>query len=301
MMRAPGRQWCEPAQPDPALALLVERNHAEAFLAEQMVPGVEVHPDRDVVWIVHNGQAWRNAGILVRFSESSASRRLDTLLARYRRHRRGMALWVSPAATPDNLSALLHARGLRCRKHFPAMVRTLDNALRLPKPLPDGLEVRRVNDLDQFERVPYPAIGPLTTDLRRIAFDRLRRLLADRKRRTRALVAWLGGQPVGAIELFHGASSAGVHGLSVLDRYQGRGIASALLEQGCRDAREEGFDHVVLLATTDGQRLYQRRGFVEVARFGYWYRSFQRNTRAGAREPTTGTSPASTDARRSRR
>lgn len=132
------------------------------------------------------------------------------------------------------------------------------------------------NFVDEFERLPYPSIGPLTTTLRRVAFERLHRLLADRKGRTRAFVAWLDGQPVGAIELFHGTESAGVHGLSVLDRYQGRGIASALLEEGCREAGNEGFDHVALLATTEGQRLYQRRGFVEVGRFGYWYRSFQR-------------------------
>jgi hypothetical protein len=29
------------------------------------VPVVEMHRDRDVVWIVHGGQAWRNAGIMV--------------------------------------------------------------------------------------------------------------------------------------------------------------------------------------------------------------------------------------------
>ena len=269
------RQRCEPAPPNPELALLVEQNHAEAFLAERVIPGVEAHHDRDVVWIVHSGQAWRNAGIQVRFSRSSAPRRLDALLARYRRHCRGMALWISPAATPDTLPALLHDRELRCRKHFPAMVRTLRHRVRLPTP-PDGLEIRAVRTLDEYERLPYPSIGPLTTTLRRVAFERLHRLLADRKGRTRAFVAWLDGQPVGAIELFHGTESAGVHGLSVLDRYQGRGIASALLEEGCREAGNEGFDHVVLLATTEGQRLYQRRGFVEVGRFGYWYRSFQR-------------------------
>jgi ribosomal protein S18 acetylase RimI-like enzyme len=123
----------------------------------------------------------------------------------------------------------------------------------------------------------HPAIGPLTTHLRRAAFDRLRRLLAERNGGTRALVAWLGERPVGAIELFHGTETAGVHGLSVPKRYQGQGIASALLEEGCADARDAGFKHVVLLATTEGQRLYQRRGFVEVGRFGYWYRSVQRD------------------------
>lgn len=31
-----------------------------------------------------------------------------------------------------------------------------------------------------------------------------------------------------------------------------------------------------LIATSAGEQLYARRGFAEVARFGYWYRSFQR-------------------------
>jgi hypothetical protein len=32
---------------------------------------------------------------------------------------------------------------------------------------------------------------------------------------------------------------------------------------------------MALLATSDGQRVYERCKFVEVARFGYWYRSFR--------------------------
>ena len=76
--------------------------------------------------------------------------------------------------------------------------------------------------------------------------------------------------------MFLGSDSAGIHGLSVLDGYEGRGIGSALIEHVCRDAAQAGARTMALLATTEGQRLYERRGFTEVARFGYWYRSFQR-------------------------
>jgi ribosomal protein S18 acetylase RimI-like enzyme len=257
-------------------ALLVERNHAEAFRAERAVAGVEVHHDRDVTWLLHPGRTWRNGGIMVRFSAASAPRRLDALIARYKRHGRGMALWISPSSTPANLPELLLARRMRCQKYFPAMVRTLRRTFRPSRRPPPGLEVRRVADLDEYRKTPYPTIGPLTTRLRRVAFERLSTLLADREGRTRVFVAWLDDQPVGAIELFHGTDSAGVHALSVPERYQGRGIASALLEAGCKHARDAGYEDMVLLASTEGQRLYQRRGFVEVARFGYWYRSFQR-------------------------
>jgi ribosomal protein S18 acetylase RimI-like enzyme len=268
-------QCCSAAIPvDLEQSLLVERQHAEWFLAERVAPGAEAHNDRDVIWVVHAGHAWRNAGIMVRFSRASAGRRLDSLLARYQQHGRGMALWISPSATPENITDLLEVRRLRCRKHFPAMVRSLKE----PTPyhdLPKGLVVRRVVDVSEFERTPHPAIGPLTTPLRRAAFERLGALVSEPSGQTREFVAWLNDKPVGAIEVFIGAHGAGIHSLTVLERYQQRGIGSALIEHGCKDARDRGALTIGLLATTEGQRVYMRRGFKEVARFGYWYRSFQ--------------------------
>lgn len=255
--------------------LLVERHHAEAIRAESVAPAVEVHFDDDVTWMVHPGSAWRNAGILLRLSSASASRRLDTLVRRYQRHGRGMGLWVSPLATPHNLTRLLAERGLRCRKQFPAMVRSLGDTA-VERHDHRTVAVRRVLDLAQFESMPHPAIGPLTTQIRRHERDRLRALVSAEAQRTRAYVAWIDETPVGAIELFLGTDAAGVHGLHVLQAWQGRGVASALLEHACREASESGFSNLVLLASSDGQHLYDRRGFREVGRIGYWYRSFQR-------------------------
>ena len=142
---------------------------------------------------------------------------------------------------------------------------------------PKELVIRRVIDPAEFRNTAHPAIGPLTTQLRRNAFERMRALLSQPSARTRDYVAWLNGTPVGAIEVFVGSTCAGIHGLTVPERYQGRGIASALIERACIDIRDLGAERIGLLASTEGQRLYVRRGFHEVARFGYWYRSFQRD------------------------
>jgi GNAT superfamily N-acetyltransferase len=255
--------------------LLVERHHAEALRAESVVPAVEVHSDEDVDWMVHPGSAWRNAGILLRLSSASASRRLQTLLKRYERHGRGMGLWVSPLATPHNLTRLLADRGLRCKKQFPAMVRSLNDsdaeAANDPK-----IAINRVLDAAPFEGVAHPAIGRITTPIRRHELERLKALVSSEAQGTRAYVAWIQGSPVGAIELFLGSQAAGVHGLHVLPALQGRGVASALLEHVCAEAARSGYSSLVLLASSEGQRLYARRGFREVGRIAYWYRSFQR-------------------------
>jgi predicted N-acetyltransferase YhbS len=80
--------------------------------------------------------------------------------------------------------------------------------------------------------------------------------LTERGGRTRAFVAWLKDEPVGAIEMFRGSETAGIHGLSVLDRYQGQGIGSALIEQGCRDAAESSL-HICFIVGLDAIRTLQ--------------------------------------------
>ena len=141
---------------------------------------------------------------MVRFSSASAARRLDTLIARYRRRRRGMTLWISPSATPANIGELLTERRLRCRKYYPAMICDLGDRV-APVQSPTQLVIRRVVDVEEFRKTAHPAIGPLTTELRRAAFARLRASLSDSSQRSRNYVAWLNGEPVGSIEIFMGS------------------------------------------------------------------------------------------------
>jgi len=254
-------------------AVVVEAGIAESFAAEQVVPDAEVHVERDVTWVIHPGDFWRNAGVMVRFSAAAAERRLDAIVDRYRANGRGMGMWVFPAATPASLPELLRARRFRCRKYYPAMLRHL--AKRERSTPPSGIEIRRLQNIAEFSGRFYPSIGPITTPLRATALNRLGALLADPDRRTVAFVLYDRGQPVGAAELFVGASHATLNGLHVLASHRGRGLGSALLEQACAEASDRGAASIGLIATNDGERLYSRRGFDEAARVGWWYRSFQ--------------------------
>lgn len=252
--------------------LTIERHYVEAFSAEARVPGVEVHIADDVAWMVHDGSAWRNSAIMVRMSTAAASRRLKRLVGRYERHGRGFGVWVSPLSTPADLRQRLTGHGLRCRKHFPAMLR--DVAGTNPSLIaPAGLDIVPLRDVTPSQ--PNPVGRPTTARLR-CELERLRVLLADPAGRTRVFMAVSDDEVFGSIELFVGRECSGIHGLSVLESHQGRGIGSALLERACHDASLAGSRRVALLATSEGQRLYERRGFREVARFDYWYRSFQR-------------------------
>jgi GNAT superfamily N-acetyltransferase len=255
-------------------ALLVERHVAEWFRSSAVVPDAELHDDPDVTWVVKPGSVWGNAGVMIRLSAESAARRLDTLVARYRDDGRGMGLWVSPAATPGNLEQLLRARRLNCRKRFPAMVRDLEEPT-ASRPMPRGLTIHRVQDPWEFETTPHPSIGPITTPRRRHMLEGFAARLLARPERTLGFVACLDGIPVGASLLFLGKECAGLHDLTVIESIRGRGVGAALLSRTCEEARRLGASTMALLATSDGQRVYERCKFLEVARFGYWYRSFR--------------------------
>ena len=246
---------------------LVERHCVEAYAAEAGVPCAEVHIEADVAWVVHSGSVWRNCAIAIRFSQREAPRRLATMIDRYQQHGRGAGMWVSPLSTPAGLVKLLHTEGLRCRRYFPAMLRSLD-ATDARDDVPSGVEIRPLS-ADAVSLRSRTPIG-------RCEAERLRVRLNDPEQRTRVFEASLDGKVVGRVELFVGKSCSGIHGLSVDESHQGRGIGSALLERACAEAADAGSPSVVLLATSEGHRLYERRGFAEVAKFAYWYRSFQR-------------------------
>ena len=259
---------------NPEAALRLERHVAEWSLAGAVVPHLEVHADADVTWTVHPESAWSNAGVEVRFTEATAATRLDQLRERYRRNGHGMGLWISPAATPVGIEALLKARGLRCRKRYPAMERDLGIARAPVRRIP-GLDVRLVEDVEVFRTTPHAMIGPLTTERRRLGFAALKARLGERPARTFPFVAWLGGEAVGSSLLYMGNACAGLHDLSVPMAHRGQGIGAALLEHTCAEAARRGASRMVLLATSDGERVYLRNGFVEVARIAYWYGSLK--------------------------
>ncbi|MBZ5631779.1 MAG: hypothetical protein LAO55_01515 [Acidobacteriia bacterium] len=75
---------------DSALGSIVTRNLEAWYAAQADVPGIEVHRDPDITWMLSNGTTWSNSGTSLRFNASKAARRLDQILKRYAGHGRGV-------------------------------------------------------------------------------------------------------------------------------------------------------------------------------------------------------------------
>src|SRR5205814_8921758 len=92
-----------------ALGGEVEHNLKAWYAAQADVPGIELHPDPDITWMLSNGATWANSGVSLRFSADNAGRRLDQILKRYAEHGRGAGFWVDDDATPKDIEKLLKA------------------------------------------------------------------------------------------------------------------------------------------------------------------------------------------------
>ena len=259
---------------DRALGSLIIRNLEAWYAAQADVPGIEVHRDPDVTWMLSNGTTWSNGGTSIRFEAKTARKRLNQIYKRFAKHGRGIGFWVDDDATPADLTDHLKALGLRCKKRFPGM---LCDLAKLPKiPVPEGIRIVRTPHHSMYLRHPHPYFGPITTAIRRHELNRLAHLAAqcpDQFFDFAALAS--GNRPVGACSMFLSGSTAGLYDVGVLGKERGRGIGGAMIAHALRFAQERGATQAVLLASGMGYEMYRRAGFREVCKIAYWYRSLR--------------------------
>lgn len=250
---------------------LVAHHYEEWYAVQSVVPGIEVHRDADLTWVLQPGVVWSNGGILPRFKGSRVSARLDVLVERFSSAKRGLGIWVDAEATPSDLEDHLKAKKFRCRKYFPGMACDLS---RIP-PLdpPGGIVLKQLEDHDLYKKHPHPYFGPITTAIRRFELTRLKRLHQERGGEFFDFVALQGDRPVGACTMFRSAVAIGFHDVGVIQSERGTGIGSSLIAHACRVARERGGKDAVLLSSGMGYGVYLRAGFEEVCKIGYWYRA----------------------------
>jgi len=259
---------------DPAAGSAVVHNLESWYAAQADVPGIEVHRDPDITWMLSNGATWSNSGVSLRFEPKTARKRLDRILKRYAKHGRGMGFWVDDDATPADLTAHLKDLGLRCKKRFPAMCCDL---AKLPSiKVPAGIRILRTPHHSMYLRHPHPYFGPITTAIRRHELNRLAHLAAEWPDRFLDFVALAAGnRPVGACSMFVDESAAGFYDVGVLEKERNRGIGSAMMAHALGFAQEHGATQAVLLTSGMGFGMYQRVGFREVCKIAYWYRSLK--------------------------
>ncbi len=130
------------------------------------------------------------------------------------------------------------------------------------------LPVRNPAQLDAFSGVLAANWSPPDMDVS-LFFRRGEGALLSEQGSMQLFVAIAGEEPVGCGELFlsEGHAVAGLHMISVLEKWRRRGIGSAITTALLMAGRKAGAGQAVLLASAMGKTVYSRQGFESCGKF----------------------------------
>lgn len=258
-----------------ALAAAIEANTHDAFARWGHALGATFHEDAAVTYFTSAVPLQLANGVIrAQLPTASADSRIAAIVGDLRANDEPFAWLIGPSAQPDDLTALLEARGLTLDDESPGMAIDL-RAAPLAAPLPGGAAVAEVLDDDTLSR--WIDVLCAASPLPGVVRDLLHALHAEHgfspNPTLRFYLGTLDGAPVATSLLFVSSGVAGIYCVATLPRARGRGLGAALTVTPLRAARDAGLAIGILQSSQMGYAIYRRLGFVEYCTFRFHFGS----------------------------
>src|SRR5262249_47575393 len=134
------------------LAAAVELNSAAFIRLQGLLPWVELHDERDVLW-VFAGDTWpRNSVAWARFTPATAQNRVREILEKHLAAKVACNWIVGPISMPKDLHKHLSGLGFHCMIHCAGMACDL-NCARPEPSVPKGITICQAQDVPLLQPV----------------------------------------------------------------------------------------------------------------------------------------------------
>jgi ribosomal protein S18 acetylase RimI-like enzyme len=241
----------------------IEESFKDAFASLcTACPGAVLRNEDDMIIYSSGAPSSPLNGVLAaRFTPDNMAARTQEALSFFKERGLPMTFFVGPCCTPTELGAYLLRMGLVADWARPGMaidLDTLDSAQ-----LPNGLEIREVEDVESFDSCASIFAECFGTDvnMREWLYDLAMGYGFSSTRRW--FLGILNGTPVSTSLLTLHKGIAGVYCIATLHEARGRGIGSALTREPLFLAKEMGHDFAVLQSSKQGLSVYKKLGFKE--------------------------------------
>ncbi|MFX0134597.1 MAG: GNAT family N-acetyltransferase [Candidatus Hodarchaeota archaeon] len=247
----------------------IEFNFWETWSNFGLAPGCALHDDGDALWfetpipiIPYN--------VILKFQmERNINQKIDEIISRYTRRKVSFVWVVQPSSLPLDIGDRLQKRGLIHIETIPCMARNLKDLPQVPS-LPDGIEVYEAieeSDVNKFLELTAWRWGvPLDYHQKlQLIFQSFK--IGKPGAKAHMWVAWRDGVPISKAGSYYGEGSVGVYGVATKPEERGQGLASVLMVETMKAAKQAGHKLVVLHSSPLAENLYKRLGFVTIAQF----------------------------------
>jgi ribosomal protein S18 acetylase RimI-like enzyme len=252
-----------------ALIREIEFNFWETWSNFGLAPECTLHDEGDALWfetpipiIPYN--------VILKFQvERNTNQKMDEIISHFIRRNFSFLWVVHPSSLPLDIQDRLQKRGLLHIEIIPCMVRKLLNLPKVPS-LTDGVEVHEAieeSDVNKFQELTAWRWG-VPSDYRQqlqLIFESFN--IGKPSAKAHMWVARRDGVPISKVGSYYGDGSVGIYGVVTKPEARGQGLASVLMVETMKAARQAGQKLAVLHSSPLAENLYKRLGFVTITQF----------------------------------
>ena len=253
------------------LIAAIEGNTIENIRAWTRWSKLSLHEDPNGIWTSSDIPYFIFNMVLNVGPSDAPSTVIDAVISQAKERQVPVAWWVGPSNSSPDLSKALEDEGLFQVAELTGMavgLHDLDENVSLP----ESLTITKVEDNDalttwcqimaEVSEFPdfassawlemFQEIGVLDDPLWHLYLGSIE------------------GTPMATSELFLGGGVAGIHGVTTVPKYRGKGIGTAMTLLPLVDARRDGYEIGVLFSSEMAVGIYRNLGFEEYGK-GYIY------------------------------
>ncbi len=233
---------------------------------------LHLHQDPDLLWTASEIPYFIfNMVLGMRRPTAEPLAVIDGALSQANERKVPIAWWIGPSNPIPDLAKALENKGLAQGAELTGMAVDL-NALDEKAPVPQGLTLSKVNDDDAL--ATWCQIMTAVSGFPDFAASAWLEMYQDIKiiydPQWHLYLGNIEGTPVGTSALFLDHGVAGIHGVTTIPEFRGRGIGTTMTLSPLIDARRKGYAVGVLFSSGMAVGIYRNLGFQEYGK-GYIY------------------------------
>ncbi len=251
-----------------SVILAIEANTIESFLTWTKWDRLELHQNADEIWIAADIPYFL---FNVTLQPGNASAKLDSVIdaaiSRAKSRKVPMGWWVGPSNPFPNMGQRLEAKGFSHAATLTGMAVDLQT-LGETESKPYGFTISEVKDADAL--VTWCQIMTEVSEFPDFAqsawLEMYQNIGIIDDPRWRLYLGSHNGTAVSTSQLFLGAGVAGIHAVTTIPGFRGRGFGHAMTHSPLLGARSQGYRVGVLFSSEMAVNIYHRLGFQEYGR-----------------------------------
>lgn len=204
-----------------------------------------------------------NIVIDAHFSHKNADQKIDEIVAFFQNKSLPFSWWLGPSDSPPDLKERLVSKGFLFKGNDYGMYLDLKNYV-ASTILSRKLEIKQVlnpNELKEFDEVHVISFG--NSNFFELIYSKIPSYAYDQKAPFRFYTGYLNGKAVTTGVLAFHANVVGIYYIATLPEERRKGYATEMMHYLLCIAKEENQKIVVLEASEEGKKVYEKIGFKE--------------------------------------